>query len=545
MSALLLTVLCAAAAPPDTYAIVVGHNGGLPAGDGHAALPRLRFADDDALRFSRLFSTLGDVQLLVEPDDDTIASWSRAGQPIPPHTAPTRDAVLAAIAEVVRRLEARPADAPPAAVYFLYAGHGLSGRFLLQGDGTLTGRELVSAFAALPAGRATLFLDACRAQSLFTARGQDDFSAEVATLEARARQLTLGILTAATSSTPAGETPRLRGGLFSHVLASGLAGAADADGDHIVRFGELAAFVSVNTERHVGQRPWFEAPGGNLDAAVVDLRARRTVTLAAPLEGRFLVQQPTGLVAEFKKRSGQAMELLVPDGETTVLQESAGTWRRATAQQRATLSSADFTEFEAARGADDDEAGDDGFQPFSSDAVTALGAGYRSGQEPLRTTAAARTTLAVRYGLSSALNFTGVEHGGEVAAGFRVLGPLFLGPRLSVRTASFDGAEGRAQWWRLGALLEATLRLSATQWLELWPNASLGLKSVVRVSSSGTRGDLVEPSGGLGLRFSATLSPTLALELEPRVEAALVKVSGLLRAQAEPMLLVGLAWRWP
>ncbi|MFT3711553.1 MAG: caspase family protein [Archangium sp.] len=545
MSALsLLAAAVLTAAPPDTYAIVVGHNGGLAAGEGHGALPRLRFADDDALRFARLFSALGDVQLLVEPDEDTVAEWTRAGTEIPPHVAPTRDAVLAAIAEVVRRLEARPASAPPAAVYFLYAGHGLSGRFLLQNDGTLTGRELVTAFAALPAGRATLFLDACRAQSLFTARGDDDFSAEVATLEARAKQLTLGILTAATSSTPAGETPRLRGGLFSHVLASGLAGAADADGDHIVRFGELAAFVSINTERHVGQRPWFEAPGGNLDAAVVDLRARPTLTLSAELEGRFVVQQPTGFIAEFRKTRGKAMEVLVPDGVTTVVQESEGSTRRATpqAQSAVALTAADFTEFKSERGSEPDDG--DAMQPFNNDAVVALGAGYRSGQEPLRTTTVARTSLSARYGLSSAINFTGVEHGGEIAANFLVASPLVIGPRLSVRTATFDGTEGRAQWWRFGVLFEAGLRLNATRWLELLPNASLGAKAVVRVSNTGTRGDIIEPAGGLGFRASAVLSPQVALELEPRVEAAVVSASGAARLYAEPMLLVGLSWRW-
>lgn len=543
MSALaVIAALCAAAAPPDTYAIVVGHNGGLAAGDGHAALPKLRFADDDALRFARLFSTLGEVQLLVEPDEDTVAEWARTGTSIPAHTAPTRDGVLAAIAEVVRRLEARPADAPPAAVYFLYAGHGLSGRFLLQNDGTLTGRELITAFAALPAGRATLFLDACRAQSLFTARGQDDFSAEVATLEARAKQLTLGILTAATSNTPAGETPRLRGGLFSHVLASGLAGAADADGDRVVRFGELAAFVSVNTERHVGQRPWFEAPGGNLDSAVVDLRTHPTLVLGPELEGRFRVQQATGLVAEFRKQRGKAMEILIPDGATTVVQEFEGSSKRAVPSPGATLTASDFTEFKSDRGDERDEV--DVFQSFSSDAVIALGAGYRAGQAPMRTTGSVRASISARYGLSSAVNFTGVEHGGELAANFAVIPILVVGPRLSVRTASFDGSEGRAQWWRFGLLAEAALRLNATHWLELAPNFSLGVKAVLRVSATGTRGDVVEPAGGLGFRLSAALSPQVALELEPRVEAALLNASNTTRVYAEPMVLLGLAWRW-
>ena len=56
-------------------------------------------------------------------------------------------------------------------------------------------------------------------------------------------------VTAAFSGHSAGEVEALGAGYFSHVLASGLAGAADADGDRLVSFGELAAFVAYNTDR--------------------------------------------------------------------------------------------------------------------------------------------------------------------------------------------------------------------------------------------------------------------------------------------------------
>ena len=546
-----LGLLLAGSAQVDAYAIVVGHNGGLPAGEGHLALPRLRFADDDALRFARLFSTLGEVTLLVEPDDDTRELWARQGVPLPASTAPTREALLAALATLTKTLEARPAGAPPASVYFVYAGHGLPGRFLLQSDGltesSLTGRELVSAFAALPAGRANLFIDACRAQSLFTARGAENFSAEVSALEARARSMPLGILTAATSSTPAGETPRLRGGFFSHVLASGLAGAADADGDHLVRFGELAAFVAFNTERQVGQRPWFEAPAGNLDAVVVDLRAAPSLTLASELEGRFRVEQRTGSIAEVRKVKGRPLELLVPEGDFTVTRDLAGARERATVTgsvaRPVKLAAADFAQVESGRGTDEDP--EDGFEmPFSSEVVAALGAGYRSGQKPVEAPGPARFRVSGRYGLSSALNFTAVEHGGELAASMRVTGRLELGPRLSLRTATFEGFDGQARWWRAGLLLEAGLVFEPTTWLEVTPQVALGLKSVLRQTDSGTRGDLVQPSFGAGLRLAAPLAAHVSLDFEVRFEAALVSLQSVIRLYAEPMGLIGLSWRW-
>jgi hypothetical protein len=529
---------------------VVGHNGGLAAGEGHASLPTLRYADDDALRFARFFGALGEVTLLVEPDADTQAQWARSQAPLPEHQAPTREALLLALTQLTRALQARPASAPPAAVYFVYAGHGLPGRFLLQGDGaaesSLTGRELVSAFAALPAGRATLFLDACRAQSLFSARGADDFSADVAALEASASKVPLGILTAATSTTPAGETPRLRGGYFSHVLASALAGAADADGDHLVRFGELAAFVAFHTERQVGQRPWFEAPAGNLEAVVIDLRTRATVTLGAALEGRFRVEQAFGPIAEVRKAKGRPLELLVPEGDFTVVEDFEGQQRRAVVSGRTqgplTLEAQAFEPSQAARG---DEADEGSFEaPFSSDAVSALSTGYQAGRAPLETQGPFRFALAARYGLSGALNFTGVEHGGELAFSARPFGRLVLGPRAALRTSTFEGTDGPARWLRASLLLEAGLQFAPAPWLELTPLLGLGVKWVWRQGAQATRGDLSQPALAVGLRVAAPLTAHLALDVELRAEGALVALDGVRRLYAEPMGLVGLSWRW-
>jgi len=273
-------------AADDIYAVIVGYNG------AQAGLPALRFADDDAVRFSLLLSGFapdgggGRVTLLVRLDDETRRGLATAGLAATPAGPPTRAAVMRAIAEVGRALAARPAGAPPPTFYFIYAGHGLHGRILLEPEaGTeaaLTGHELRAAIAELgraaPALRAYLFIDACRSQSLFTERGGGaeaigpDLSADVGALEQRAGAVSIGVLTAAAASQTTGEVRALGAGYFSHVLASGLAGAADADGDELVTFAELAAFVAYNTERLGAQRPWFSPQAGELGAPVVDLR---------------------------------------------------------------------------------------------------------------------------------------------------------------------------------------------------------------------------------------------------------------------------------
>src|SRR5262249_23734648 len=149
---------------------------------------------------------------------------ARAALSVTPDGPPTRRALMDAFAAVGRALAARPAGAPPPTFYFIYAGHGLRGRILLSpeagGGAGLTGGELRAAVAelarAVPALRAYVFLDACRSQSLFTERGAadgdaqgPDLSAEVSALEDRARELRLGVLTAAFSQRTAGEVPAL------------------------------------------------------------------------------------------------------------------------------------------------------------------------------------------------------------------------------------------------------------------------------------------------------------------------------------------------
>jgi hypothetical protein len=228
-----------AADAPRTFVVVVGYNGAT------AGLPPLQHADDDAVRMAVLFSGLygpENVWLLAAPDAETLATMREAGVKVPPHGPPTRSGVFSAL-EQVRASIARAAGERPTALHFFYAGHGLAGRFLLQPEGTpeaaMTGRELRAALATLPVDRLLLFFDACRSQSLFTTRGADpeigpDLMAGVAALEERARRLPIGVLTAAASAHPAGESKALGAGYFSHVLGSGLAGGADADGDQVV-----------------------------------------------------------------------------------------------------------------------------------------------------------------------------------------------------------------------------------------------------------------------------------------------------------------------
>jgi len=532
LAAALTAVLAANA---DVYALVIGHNGGAE------GLPALRFADDDALRMARTFSAVPGHQqtwVLARPDDTTRATLSTAGLSLPVTREPTRAALFAARDELKAKLNARPAERR-ATVYLFYAGHSANGQLLLEGGG-ITGEELKLLAATLPADDVVLFVDACRAQSLFTARGATgpDLSARIDALEEKAARL--GVLAAAQSNQPAGETDRLQGGFFSHVLASGILGGADADNDEVVRFGELAAFVAFHTERVTGQQPWFEPPGGDLRAPTVSLRGATRLRLAEDTAGRLQVSSIAGVpfFAEVNKPKGRAVRLALPAGRYHVVQNANGTRGTAdvelTAGEEQPLTAIGFT-----AGASVSERGldDEGFSsPFTPSVVAALDAGFVSGREPSLASGSGRHALDVAYELSPApFGLQGVEHGVEV--GYRLaLGRIVVGPKVAFRTSGFSNAQLR----RLGVLLQAGVKWEPLPWLELSPWAGLGFKSVW-LEGPGAAAAPFAPGFGLGVRVSARVRPGFSVFVDGRYELAWVALDGSRSPYGEPAVVLGVS----
>jgi hypothetical protein len=547
MSALFLTammsVLAAEPAGTDVYALVVGHNG------GREGLLPLRFADDDALRMARTFSALpGHKQtwVLVEPDASTLSTLEAASLEVPLMREPTRVALFAARDELKTVLRERPAGRR-ATVYLFYAGHGLGGRLLLKpkagaAEAGLSGEELKLLAASLPADDVVLFVDACRAQSLFTSRGASgpDLSARIAALDEKAAAVRLGVLAAAQSNQPAGETDRLQGGFFSHVLASGVLGGADADNDEVVRFGELAAFVAFHTERLTGQRPWFEPPGGDLQSATVQLHGATRLRLSEDTSGRLQISSISGVpyFAEVNKAKGRAIRLALPAGRYRVVRSSDGA--RATAEVELTagheqpLTADAFTAqpVVAERGGEDE-----GFNsPFTASVVAALDSGFVSGREPSVSAQTWRHALDVAYEISPApFGLSGLEHG--VEGGYRfALGNLVIGPKVAFRTSGFSNAQLR----RLGVLLQAGWKWEPLGFLEVSPWGGVGFKAVWVDGPRGAAAPFA-PGFGLGLRLSARVRAGFSCFVDGRYEMAWVALDGARQPYGEPAMVVGVS----
>lgn len=339
----------AAPTAPLVYAVVVGHN------DGWGVLPQLHYADDDALRFYQLAVRLApatNVALLTELDVQTWRRLQLSGATPPPYLPPTKERLQQVLALFKKQIAAARLRDParPVHLYFFFSGHGEKGYFLLKkkgkeaAEGAFTARDLRAAFADSQATLNGLFIDACKSQSLFVAKGPadpelgPDFSGLIRKVERAAQQQPIGVLTSTMSDRPAGEARDIGGGYFSHVLISGLAGAADADSDGVVRYGELAAFVSFHTRRISGQQPWFRPPLGKLRAPLVRLAGRKDLLELPPgLGGHFAVfDAKTGtLRLELHKTAGQWTRLILEPGSYKVV------WVRSQAfglQARVTLS---------------------------------------------------------------------------------------------------------------------------------------------------------------------------------------------------------------
>jgi hypothetical protein len=307
------------ARPAHSFALVIGNN--MPPHDG---LPRLRYADDDAVRWAVLFDALGaDFEVLTELDAESAHLYGPlAFRPGPP----SREALRSAVGRLATRVAAAHAHGERAVFYFVYAGHGdvEDGRgYLALTDGRFTRSDLDSVLAPVGADTNHVIIDACRATSFLGNRGpggerrpwQDAYFAPNAPRLART-----GFLLASSANGLSHEWEEFQAGVFSHEVRSGLMGAADANGDGLVSYTELTGFVRlanlpVNNERY---RPSIvsRTPAGD-DGVLLDLHAARagSLTLAPPPPGvaHELLEDHAGVRwADFHPSPAGRVRLILP-----------------------------------------------------------------------------------------------------------------------------------------------------------------------------------------------------------------------------------------
>ncbi|MHB8418539.1 MAG: caspase family protein [Myxococcales bacterium] len=222
MTPLVLALLLAATGGPlHRYALVVGENTGDP--DDVV----LRYAEGDAERIARILREVGGVR----PEDLTVLT----------------DVDAADLRRVLISLNARlRGEAEPTLLFVFYSGHGDAEALHLH-HSRLDVAELRGLVAGSPATARVLVVDSCRSGALTQVKGGHRAPSFAVNVDAALAAQGTAILTSSAANEDSQESDRLGASFFTHFLASGLLGAADANGDGKVSLAEAFAYAAART----------------------------------------------------------------------------------------------------------------------------------------------------------------------------------------------------------------------------------------------------------------------------------------------------------
>jgi Caspase domain len=306
----IMTLLLAASpsrADPLRLLIAVGHHKGL-AGD-----PPLKHSARDATRVRDVFLQLGGVR----PEHAFVL------------VDPTQAQLQAALAKVSAIASGRRRD--DVSVIFYYSGHGDREALHLGSERVLL-VDLERNLANMPAGLRIVVTDACRTSDL---RGKGVVSTEpfAITLDGASRASGVIRVHASADGDIAQESDELGAAVFTHYWLTGLAGAADVNGDARVTFDESYAFAYGQTlfrsarGSGVVQRPALETTLRE-GAPVVLTTTTSTTRLRFPrgTDSHYVVYGVGSrtVVGELWSSSERALALAVPPGRYIIHRRAGG-----------------------------------------------------------------------------------------------------------------------------------------------------------------------------------------------------------------------------
>ncbi|MBN8226695.1 caspase family protein [Corallococcus macrosporus] len=310
--AVLLTMLgplraAAVEEAPRRWALVVGENQGL------AGEERLRFAEADAQRMREVLQEVGTVP--------------------PERTVTLLGADAATLREALQGFRARLAvEASSRDWLLLYvSSHAGDGSLHLRGT-ELPMRELVDFLKGAPVGVGLLILDSCRSGVATRLKGLKPVAAPV-TMEASDLEGRV-VISASGADEYAQESDALQGSFFTHHLAVGLRGAADASRDGRVTLEEAYRYAYARTLESTlvspggVQRPTFRMDLRGRGELVLSepQQARGRLTLDVKTPGRWLVvaSESGSLVAELEKGEGPTTLAVAPGAYRLLLRADEG-----------------------------------------------------------------------------------------------------------------------------------------------------------------------------------------------------------------------------
>jgi hypothetical protein len=258
LAAIVLLLAGSAQARTVAYGVAIGNDAPPAASD--TPLPTLAYADDDAVRYWQLFSRFCERSELLSVLDSP--TGKRYPEALAAARVPSLAELRAVVADLAARMQADRARGDQPVLYLAFSGHGARGKdgalFLALTDAELTRERLYGEILQkVPASFVHLFIDACHAEGVVGARGilGPESDARVEPVTARERQKFLeattlaqfphvGVVLATASDQQAHEWSQIESGVFTHELLSALTGAADVNGDGVVEYSEVQAFLA-------------------------------------------------------------------------------------------------------------------------------------------------------------------------------------------------------------------------------------------------------------------------------------------------------------
>lgn len=231
----------AAQAPPaDRFAIVVGQDR-----SNDPAIEDLRYADDDAVATHELLQEAGVRSILLTRFDADTSGLQPAAQPDGP---PTIKALRHQLGSLFRDIAQRSSNGHRTELMFFFSGHGdvdAGEGYVTLEDGRLSRTELLAFLERSPATFNHVIIDACRSYFLVFDKGPGGARrSRAAAMAAGSSALrNTGFILSTSSDRESHEWQRFRAGVFSHEVRSALRGAADANQDSVISYGELGAFI--------------------------------------------------------------------------------------------------------------------------------------------------------------------------------------------------------------------------------------------------------------------------------------------------------------
>jgi len=282
--------------------------------DGGPGAVRLRYAERDARRMHAILTGVGGVR----PGDARLLL--SAGAP----------AFMKALGELSEAAGRAGAAGERTLLLVYYSGHARDGALRL-GQGSIPLDALREALASARADVRVGLLDSCRSGAIVRAKGvrpAPSFDVKTAS-DAGPRGLVLVASSAADEDSQ--ESDAIGASYFTHHLASGLLGGADASGDGLVTLAEAYAYAYARTVGSTAssaagvQHPVFLYDlGGAGDVVLSDLTgvsAGRAggIVIPAAAEGLYVVLDGSGrAVAEVAKAQGTERRVALPAGRYTV-----------------------------------------------------------------------------------------------------------------------------------------------------------------------------------------------------------------------------------